>query len=115
MDIKRLRQFFITYSRQKSLKFTLRARDVTAEEVFSPLGLLPALAKRAEQNAKMCLGHALALELPSQEKTTLGYTLKLNEEGPNFDLLLFMFDAFEELLRNNKDPKKVALDELLYE
>ena len=42
-------------------KFYLNEQFVSFDEVFSPTGLLPAIAKRADELCSLCLGYRLGL------------------------------------------------------
>ena len=43
-------------ARVMGARFSLNGRPMTAEEVFAPTGLLPAMARRADQLCSLCLG-----------------------------------------------------------
>jgi intracellular multiplication protein IcmS len=115
MDVTFLSNALITYSTSQNIDFTLRGSNITYEEVFSPVGLLPAMAKRADQIASLCFGYGIGVDLPKQEKTTAGYTLTIRENAPPFIIALCVFDVLEEIIKNASNKQKVALDDLLYE
>ena len=115
MDIKALCNILINYSSTNNINYTLRGNNITYEEVFSPIGLLPAIAKRADQIASLCFGYGVGVDLPKQEKTTTGFTLVIRENAPSFILALCVFDVLVELVNNAPQKQKVPLDELLYE
>lgn len=114
MDIKKLTSLLIAYSNAHNINYTLRGNNITADEVFSPQGLLPAMAKRADQIASLCFGYGIGIDLPKQEKTTTGFTITIREDSPPFILVLCIFDVLQEIIKNSS-KKKTALDELLYE
>lgn len=113
MDIKRLSKLLVTYSRTNGLIFTLRGNQITPEEVFSPIGLLPGIAKRAEQIAYLCFGQKLAVSFPEKENTTLKYTIEL-EDSDHILTLFCIFDVLLEIIKKAPKQNKIPLDELLY-
>lgn len=115
MELKRLTNILVTHSRTQNWGFTLRGNPITPEEIFSSNGLLPAMAKRADQIATLCFGYGIGVDLPKQEKTTLGYTVTLRPSATAFVLVLCIFDVLEEIAKNASKKNKIAMDELLYE
>lgn len=115
MELTRLTNILITHSRTQGWGYTLRGNPVTPEEIFSSTGLLPAMAKRADQIATLCFGYGIGVDLPKQEKTTLGYTVTLRPAATPFILVLCIFDVLEEIAKQAIKKDKIAMDELLYE
>ena len=115
MELTRLTNILVTHSRTQNWGFTLRGNPVTPEEIFSALGLLPAMAKRADQIATLCFGYGIGVDLPKQDKTTLGYTVTLRPTASPFILVLCVFDVLEEIAKHAVKKNQIAMDELLYE
>jgi len=100
----------------KELKssFTFNGKLITYEEVFAPTGLLPALAKRADQLSSLCFGYGLGIAVESAEKSLLGNTIKFDETTPDILRYLCIVDVLSEIIKNSPSKDRVALDELTY-
>lgn len=101
----------------KALKvnFTLQDKLVSYEEVFSDVGLLPAIAKRADQLCAMCLGYGLGVVFQNVDKSLLGTKVQFDEITPNVLRYLCMSDVLIEIINSSNSKEKVSLDELMYD
>lgn len=101
----------------KNLKasFTLYGKPISYEEVFSEMGLLPAIARRADQLCSLCLGYGIGITLEEVEKSQLGVRVKFDEVTPNILRLLCMTDVISELMRVAPSRDQTPLDELMYD
>lgn len=96
-------------------QFTLKGRPLTPAEIMSETGLLPGLAKRADQLAHLCLGYGLGVTYEDQEKSLLGKKVAFDEFTPNVLRLFCIADVLYEIIRNAPSQETVALDELMYD
>lgn len=96
-------------------KFYLNDRFVGYEEVFSPTGLLPAIAKRADQLCSLCLGYGLGVTFEEAENALLGTRAVFDEVTPNVLRLLCMTDVLSELIHHGPSRDYTPLDELMYD
>lgn len=101
----------------RSLKanFTLNDQSITPEEVFSEMGLLPAIARRAEQLCELCLGYRLGISLDESDKAKLGVTITFDDVTPNILRLMCMTDVLCELIYTAPSRDTTPLDELMYD
>jgi intracellular multiplication protein IcmS len=101
----------------KSLKanFTLNGKPITYEKVFSPTGLLPGIAKRADQLSSLCLGYGIGASFEEAEDATLGMRVKFDEATPDLLRLLCICDVLCELLQAGPTRDSTPLDELMYD
>lgn len=101
----------------KNLKvnFTLHDKPISHEETFSDTGLLPALAKRADQLCSLCLGYGIGVTFNDVDKSTLGIKVQFDEITPNVLRLLCLYDVLFELIKVAPNKDKVSLDELMYD
>jgi len=101
----------------KSLKanFTLNGKSITPQEVFSESGLLPAMARRADQLCSLCLGYGIGVTFEDAEQTTLGIKVKFDDVTPNTLRLMCLTDVICELVQTAPSRKETPLDELLYD
>jgi intracellular multiplication protein IcmS len=101
----------------KSLKasFTLYDKPISFEEVFSENGLLPAIAKRADQLCSLCLGYGIGVSFSDSDNPWLGIKVQFDEVTPNVLRLLCITDILSELANAAPSRDKVPLDELLYD
>ncbi|GGI89956.1 type IV secretion IcmS family protein [Legionella impletisoli] len=96
-------------------KFYLNDRFVSFEEVFSPTGLLPAIARRADQLCSLCLGYGLGVSFDDAENALLGSRVIFDEVTPNVLRLLCMTDVVNELIQGGPSRDYTPLDELMYD
>lgn len=83
-------------------KFYLNDRFVSFDEVFSETGLLPAIAKRADQLCSLCLGYGLGATYDEAEGALLGIRVVFDEVTPNVLRLLCMTDVMNELIQGGQ-------------
>lgn len=95
--------------------FYLNDRIISFEEVFSETGLLPALARRADQLCSLCLGYGIGVSFDEAEKSLLGVKVVFDEVTPNVLRLMCITDVLNELIQSAPSPDKTALDELMYD
>lgn len=96
-------------------KFYLNDRFVSFEEVFADTGLLPAIAKRADQLCSLCLGYGLGATFDEAEDALLGLRVVFDEVTPNILRLLCMTDVLSELIQGGPSRDYTPLDELMYD
>lgn len=96
-------------------KFYLNDRFVSYEEVFSATGLLPALARRADQLCSLCLGYGLGVTFNDSEGALLGTQVVFDEVTPTTLRLLCITDVVNELIQGGPSKDYTPLDELMYD
>ena len=103
-------------ARSLDARFSLNERAITPEEIFSDTGLLPALARRADQLCSLCLGYGIGVSFEEVEKSTLGVRVVFDDVTPNILRYFCITDVLCELIRTNTASGGVTpLDELLYD
>jgi intracellular multiplication protein IcmS len=110
MDIPQQCEHYATFL---GFKFTLKGRDLSYHEVFSYSGLLPAMAKRADQMASMLFGYGLGAHFKENPKSMLGRVVSFDQLTPNILRLICLVHIIEELAKNKKASGKIPLDKLL--
>ena len=96
-------------------KFYLNDRFLSFDEVFSATGILPALAKRAEQLSSLCLGYGLGITFEEAEGSLMGNRVIFDEVTPNSLRLLCITDVLSEIIQGGPSKDYTPLDELLYD
>jgi len=96
-------------------QYSLNGRPLTMEEVFSPTGLLPGIARRADQLSSLCLGYGIGATFEEEEGTTLGVKVIFDDITPNILRLLCLIDVLNELMKGTPRGEMVALDQLMYD
>jgi len=104
-----------TIAKNMKLSFTFKGKPISYEEVFSDTGLLPGLAKRADQLASLCLGYGLGVTFEDSDKTLLGKKVKFDQYTPEVLRLLCFTDVFYEISKSSPSKEAVSLDELMYD
>jgi intracellular multiplication protein IcmS len=102
-------------AKKLDVNFTLNGRSMSYPEVFSDLGLLPALAKRADQLCALCLGYGIGVTFVEAEGSRLGIKSVFDEDTPAVLRYLCITDVLYDLIRTAPSPKQVSLDELMYD
>ncbi len=95
--------------------FTLNSRQMTYTEVFADTGLLPAIARRADQLCSLCLGYGIGVTFDESDKSTLGVKVTFDDVTPNVLRLLCMTDVINELIEAGPSRESTPLDELMYD
>jgi intracellular multiplication protein IcmS len=101
--------------RNMSAKFYLNDRFIAYEEVFSQTGLLPAIARRADQLCFLCLGYGLGVSFEDADDAVLGLRVIFDEVTPRALRLLYLTDVVNELIQGGAGADYTALDELMYD
>lgn len=101
----------------KALKanFTFNDRPMSYQEVFADTGLLPALARRADQLCSLCLGYGIGISFDEAEKSILGVKVTFDDITPNILRLLCIADVISELMFSAPSRDTTPLDELMYD
>ena len=115
MDLKKLTAIFCDLAKSKDWGFQLRGRDLTLDEMFVFNGVLPGLAKRADQLSLLCFGYGIGVEFEDTESSILGYQLALTDDASNVVRLACLYDVLNEIANASSLTGKIQVDELLYE
>lgn len=105
----------VLIARSLNAKFYLNDRFVSYEEVFVDTGLLPAIARRADQLCSLCLGYGLGLSFDDAEGALLGNRVIFDDVTPNALRLLCMTDVVNEMIQGGPSRDYTPLDELMYD
>ena len=110
-----LNRQFGSLARALSAKFCLNDNPISYEEVFADTGLLPAIARRADQLCSLCLGYGIGISFEEAESSLLGVRVIFDEVTPNVLRYLCVMDVLCELIQSAPSRDKVPLDELMYD
>lgn len=105
----------ITISKAMNVIFTLNDQKISYEEVFKDSGMLPALARRADQLSSLCLGYGIGVSFDEHEQSRLGTRVVFDDVTPDIIRVLCIVDVIFELLKSSVEKDRVALDELMYD
>ena len=108
-------QQMIKIARLINAQFTLNGRPMTMEEVFSTSGLLPGMARRADQLCSLCLGYGIGVTFEEVEGTALGVRVIFDDITPNVLRLHCLTDVMHELIKGVPRGEAAPLDQLLYD
>lgn len=100
---------------EMNAKFYLNNQFMGHSEVFSPTGLLPAIARRADQLCSLCLGYGLGLSFEETQEALLGTRIIFDDVTPSTLRLLCMTDVISELIQGGPSRDYTPLDELMYD
>ncbi len=112
---KDLSQHLAKIARSMGGNFSLNGRPLTTDEVFSVSGLLPGMARRADQLSSLCLGYGIGVTFEEAEGAPLGVQVIFDDITPNALRLLCLVDVLNELMRTTPRGETVPLDQLLYD
>lgn len=96
-------------------KFYLNDKFISYDEVFADSGLLPAIARRADQLCSLCLGYGIGISFEESEKSLLGVRVIFDDVTPNVLRYMCITDVISELIQAGPSPDKTPLDELMYD
>jgi intracellular multiplication protein IcmS len=108
-------QLMIKIARSMNIQFTLNGRPMTMDEVFSATGLLPGMARRADQLSSLCLGYGIGVTFDEAEGAVLGVKSMFDDITPNGLRLLCLVDVMIELTKGISKGEPVPLDQLMYD
>lgn len=111
----KIKKYMVDIVENLNVSFTLHDRSITHDEVFNELGLMPAIARRADQLCALCLGYGIGVAFEEAEKSVLGLKVTFDEVTPNALRLLCLMDVVNELIKASRSPSAVSLDELMYD
>jgi intracellular multiplication protein IcmS len=112
MDISEL---ISKIARTMGVRFSLNGRPMTAEEVFAPTGLLPAISRRADQLCSLCLGYGIGATFEEAEGSVLGVKVTFDDITPNVLRMMCITDVIHELTQSTPRGEMTALDQLMYD
>ncbi len=98
---------------EKNKFYTLNGQRIEFSEIASPVGLLPALVRRASQSCTLQFGFDLGERFEDANPSILGLRLILDDQCPWSVRFLFVSDAINDIIQHHE--KEVSLDELLYD
>ncbi len=110
-----LQKSLVKLAKAMNAKFYLNERMISYDEVFSETGLLPAIARRADQLCSLCLGYGIGVSFDEAEKSLLGVKAIFDDVTPNVLRLMCITDVLSELIQSASDKTKTPLDELMYD
>ena|SRR3989338_8325999 len=102
-------------ARLMNAQFSLNGRPMTMEEVFSVTGLLPGIARRADQLSSLCLGYGIGATFEEAEGSTLGVKVVFDDITPNALRILCLIDVLSELMKGTPRGEVASLDQLMYD
>lgn len=113
--MEELQQKLASIIKYMGTTFTLKGSPITSTELFSATGLLPGLAKRADQLASLCFGYSLGSIYEDAEKSLLGTAVKFDTFTPDVLRIFCIVDVLLEIVRNSPERAVASLDELMYD
>lgn len=102
-------------ARAMNARFSLNGRPMMIDEVLTAAGLLPAIARRADQLCSLCLGYGIGVSFEEAEGSTLGVKVIFDDITPNVLRLLCMTDVLNELMQSTPRGDMTPLDQLMYD
>ena len=95
--------------------FSLHNSPVSYEDIFSEVGLLPAIARRADQLCSLCLGYGIGANFEEAPGSALGVKVIFDDVTPDVLRYLCIVDVLNELIRLGPKEGSTPLDELMYD
>ena len=105
----------IAIAKAMNAKFSLNEQPISYNDVFADTGLLPGIARRADQLSSLAMGYGIGVTFDEAQGTKLGVKAKFDDVTPNSLRLLCMIDVISELIQRNTIGGVTKLDELLYD
>lgn len=95
------------------VQYVLKGRDLSYEEVFSPTGLMPAIAKRADQLSSLAFGYGIGINIQETKQSMLGKQVSFDQDTPTVLQIICLTDVLVGLMRSVSSNGKLSVDELL--
>lgn len=108
-------QTLCSIAKEINVKFVFEGKPLSDEAVFADTGLLPALARRADQLCLLCFGYGIGVSFVDAEKSILGTKVQFDEVTPNVLRLACLYDVIAEIVDAAPAKDQVSLDELMYD
>ena len=108
--IEKLKQI----TRQTKKTFTLKGSPLSLEDMFSFSGILPGLARRADQLSSLCFGYGLGIQIEDDQDSLLGVKVSFDDYTPNVLRIFCIIDSLYEIIKMSP-ANEVPMDELLYD
>jgi len=102
----------IKFFESLKIEFVFNEKTIAISQVFASDGLLPAIAKRADELALASLGYNLGTVFTESEGM-LGNRVSFDESTPSSARLMFLHNVVAEIIASSDDPKRVSLDALI--
>ena len=99
---------------EEDVNFSFNGKPLNYEQAFADVGLLPAMVKRADSNAMLCLGHGLGMVFSESDASMLGSRVQFDDVTPDVLRIMFVCDVIMDMIVMAPDRKNIALDELIY-
>lgn len=112
---KDLTQKLVDLAVSLGANFSLNGNPISHSEVFSDTGMLPAIAKRADQLCSLCLGYGIGVTFEETEGTRLGIKAVFDDVTPEVLRYLCILDVLLELINTATTDGVTSLDELMYD
>jgi intracellular multiplication protein IcmS len=97
------------------INFTLNGKVIPKEDVFTELGLFPAIMRRADQLSSFCLTYGLGIDFDSDSEARLGVICRFSDAVPDSFRILCATEIFYELIEAATDKENIPLDDLMYD
>ncbi len=95
--------------------FILNDKPIKSKEALSEKGLLPAIARRADQMLTLCVGYGIGISFDEADNSILGVKVIFDNVTPESLRILCILDVVMDIIEYSEDKQKVPLDELLYD
>lgn len=105
----------IAICHKMSSSFTLNEKPISLNDVFVDTGLLPAIARRADQLCSLCFGYGIGVSFEDSDKALLGVRVIFDDITPNLLRYLCITDVLIEIIKANGNRPTTPLDELMYD
>jgi intracellular multiplication protein IcmS len=102
-------------SKALKVNFTLNDQIISYDEVFKDTGMLPALARRADQLCSLCLGYGIGVSFDEETQSKVGVRVIFDDVTPDVLRLMCITDVICELMKSSSSSDRTPLDELMYD
>lgn len=99
-------------SKALGVRYALRKQDISYAEVFASQGLLPAIARKADQLCILCFGYGIGATFQNNKEARLGIEVEFDALTPDIIRLPCLTNVLVDLSRSAEE-NVVTLDALL--
>lgn len=105
----------VAIAKSINCKFTVNNEEITPEQAFGVVGLLPAIMRRADQLCSFCMGYGLGVTFDKADNSMLGVSVHFDNKIAISLRLLCITDVLLEIVHSSSSGKVVPLDSLVEE
>ncbi len=113
ITMKQVQKILIELFRNQGVNFTFNERFVSLDDVFSEVGLMPSIVKRADSLAHLCMNYGLGARYEEDPSALFKEKVIFDDSTPNAIRILCIMDVLFDFVVASPSSDQAALDDLM--